>query len=114
MQATVQELEVWYLLPAVRKELAKIMKEKGLTQAKIAKLLGITEAAVSQYIKSKRAKDVHFDVHMKKILELSAQNLIKGKSQRTEIQRVLKYAESHHVVCTLCPDSTGKCKECFS
>ena len=50
-----QEIEVWYVLPAIRKELVVTLKEKNLTQKKIAEFLNITEAAVSQYIKQKRA-----------------------------------------------------------
>ncbi|HIH66091.1 MAG TPA: transcriptional regulator, partial [Nanoarchaeota archaeon] len=50
-----QELEVFYFIPAIRKELSVQMKKKGKGQREIANLLGITEAAVSQYISSKRA-----------------------------------------------------------
>ena len=56
-----QEIEVWYLIPALRRELAKILvKEHGLKQRKVADILGVTEAAISQYMKSKRGKEVHF------------------------------------------------------
>lgn len=56
-----QEIEVWYLIPALRRELAKVLvKEHNLTQKKVADILGVTEAAVSQYMKSKRGKEVHF------------------------------------------------------
>jgi len=44
-----QEVEVWYVLPALRRELALIMIEAGRPQKEIAKMLGITEPAVSQY-----------------------------------------------------------------
>jgi uncharacterized protein len=56
-----QEIEVWYLIPALRRELSKILvKEHNLTQRKVAEILGVTEAAVSQYMKSKRGKEVKF------------------------------------------------------
>lgn len=56
-----QEVEVWYLLPSVRKHLAVIFtKELDLKQKQAAEILGITEAAVSQYIKAKRGKEVKF------------------------------------------------------
>ena len=57
-----QEIEVWYILPALRREMAKIMiQDYRLSQRKAGQLLGITEAAVSQYLNEKRAKDVTFD-----------------------------------------------------
>ncbi|MFH1405899.1 MAG: hypothetical protein ABIG52_01635 [Nanoarchaeota archaeon] len=51
-----QEIEVWYILPAIRKELVLALKEKGHTQKEIASFLNVTEPAISQYTKEKRAK----------------------------------------------------------
>ena len=59
---TPQELEVWYILPAIRRELTISLKEEGLKQRQVAEILGVTEAAVSQYIKSKRAKAIKFNI----------------------------------------------------
>lgn len=50
------EIEYWHILPALRRELAMSLKEKGLKQREIANILGITEAAVSQYVKGCRGK----------------------------------------------------------
>ena len=50
-----QSIELHYVLPAVRREIALKLKEKGLGQKEIAKRLSVTEAAVSQYINDKRA-----------------------------------------------------------
>lgn len=56
-----QEMEVWYLLPALRREIAKILiNDYNFTQKKVAGVFGITESAVSQYLKSKRASDLTF------------------------------------------------------
>src|SRR3989344_6239467 len=52
-----QELEVWYLLPAIRKRVALGLINQGLSQKAIAELMFVTEAAVSQYKKEKRAND---------------------------------------------------------
>ncbi|MFW9800716.1 MAG: transcriptional regulator [Candidatus Thorarchaeota archaeon] len=52
-----QEVEVWYVLPAIRRELAKLMKfERGLAQKSIARMLGVTEPAVTQYMLDKKTK----------------------------------------------------------
>ena len=45
------------ILPSVKSKLAKTMKQQGLTQRKIAEYLNLTEAAVSQYLSGKRAKE---------------------------------------------------------
>ncbi len=44
-------------VPAIKAKLAKELKEKGLSQKEIAALLDVTEAAVSQYLSGKRAKN---------------------------------------------------------
>ena len=50
------EVEYWYVLPVIRKELAKNLKEQGnLRQKEVADILGISESAVSQYLKGTRA-----------------------------------------------------------
>ena len=65
-----QEVEVWYVLPAIRRELAKVMKTKTvqradedgdkkehkITQKEIAKMLGVTEPAITQYLLRKKGQ----------------------------------------------------------
>lgn len=49
------EIVVWYLLPTIRKEVAReLVSVHGFTQSKVAKVFGVTDAAVSQYLKNKR------------------------------------------------------------
>ena len=43
-------------VPAIKAKLAKELKKKGCSQKEIATILGVTEAAVSQYLSGKRAK----------------------------------------------------------
>ena len=75
-----QEIEVWYLIPALRKELSKIfIKDYGLAQKKAAELLGISEAAVSQYIKEKRGKDIKFIKSELEIIKETADKIVKDK-----------------------------------
>ena len=54
-----QEIEVWYVIPAIRKEIAKGLVKKGLKQRAVARKLEITDAAVSQYFNSKRGGEFH-------------------------------------------------------
>ena len=75
-----QEIEVWYLIPTLRKELAKIfIKDYDLAQKKAAELLGISEAAVSQYVKEKRAKDIKFAKSELEIIKKTADKIVKDK-----------------------------------
>ena len=75
-----QELEVWYLIPALRRELAKIfIKEYGLKQKNAAECLGITEAAISQYLTSKRGSEIKFSEKAMKEIRESAKEVIENK-----------------------------------
>jgi uncharacterized protein len=75
-----QELEVWYLIPALRKEFAKIfIKDYKLKQKEVAKYLRITEAAVSQYLKSKRGSEIKFSKEALAEIKKSAKEVIEKK-----------------------------------
>lgn len=50
------ESAVKYKVPAIKAELARKLKKEGKSQKEIAKLLGVTEAAISQYLSGKRAR----------------------------------------------------------
>ena len=52
------ELVVWHLLPAIRSEIVKELKKEHLLQKDIAKHIGITPPAVSQYLAGKRGGDM--------------------------------------------------------
>ena len=55
MKLMPQEIEVRYILPALRKELA-IELSKDMKQKEVANILNITQSALSQYHKEKRGK----------------------------------------------------------
>ena len=49
------ELVVWYVLPMIRREVSKeLVYTHGMTQAEVARRFGVTDAAISQYLKKKR------------------------------------------------------------
>jgi hypothetical protein len=49
---------IWDGLPSIKKELTKcIIDTFGFTQIETAKLMGITPAAICQYMKKKKGKD---------------------------------------------------------
>lgn len=75
-----QELEVWYLLPSLRKEIAKIfVDEHELSQKEVAGIFGMTESAVSQYLKSKRANELKFSNQELAEIKKYADRIIKDK-----------------------------------
>lgn len=99
-----QEIEVWYIIPAVRKELAlRLTKDYGLSFEKTGNILGISKAAVSQYLSNKRANkiklssDVKFEVA--KSAEISFNN---PKSALNEMQRILKFMKEKNCSCEVC------------
>ncbi len=97
-----QEIEVWYVLPAIRKEIALEMKKKGVKQKDIASILNVTEAAVSMYINSKRAKDVIFPKEIKQIIEKSTSAIIKNQETLLkQTQYILKKVRQCMLLCEL-------------
>lgn len=76
-----QEIEVWYLIPGIRRELAKAFLEKGLSQKKISEILGITESAVSQYLKEKRGSEMKFEDSELKLIQESAEKIADSNAE---------------------------------
>jgi predicted transcriptional regulator len=112
-----QEIEVWYIIPAIRRELAKAMLRMGLKQKEIAGKLGVTDAAISQYMKSKRASEVKFDSRIRKEIEKSAGRLIKGGNAMMETQRLVRLCRKEGLVCRIgrrLGNSPEGCRACFS
>jgi uncharacterized protein len=96
-----QEIEVWYILPAIRKELVLVMKGQGLSQKKIADLLNVSEAAVSQYGTSKRAKKISFNDEVKDFIRNSA-SLIEDKiSAYQQIQKISGFIKNSKAICEI-------------
>ncbi len=56
------EIISWRVLPAVRRELSKyLVEEKNTPRKAVAQKLGLTEAAVCQYLKRKRGGSYSFN-----------------------------------------------------
>jgi predicted transcriptional regulator len=99
-----QEIEVWYIIPAVRKELAKQLTKKYLlSYEKTGAILGISKAAVSQYISNKRANKVCLNIITKKEIAKSAKLVNENpKVGMIEIQRILKFMKDNKCSCDVC------------
>ncbi|HIH18158.1 MAG TPA: hypothetical protein HA250_03595 [Nanoarchaeota archaeon] len=94
-----QELEVFYFIPAIRKELSVQMKKKGKGQREIANLLGITEAAVSQYISSKRATGVKLEKKIKEEISKSVDKIKNPLDSVRETQQILAFLRRSRLIC---------------
>ena len=71
------ELIIWYVLPDLRNEISRIMYEDyNFKQVEIARALGVTKAAVNQYLSSKRGENFF--------------NLVKNKTHKNMLMRELR------------------------
>lgn len=102
MYSLPQEIEVWYVIPAIRKELSKVFTSKyNLKQKEAAKILGVSKAAVSQYLHSKRAQSINFPTRISKEIERSAAIIIENK--KTVIREILRLLSIIKKTKNLCP-----------
>ena len=110
-----QEIEVWYIIPAIRKELSKVLvKKHELTLEKAGGILGISKAAVSQYLSNKRANKLKLPELIKKEIEKSATIIVKDNSKAlNEIERILRLMRLKKCSCSVCkkfnPDIVKMC-----
>lgn len=108
-----QELEVWYVIPALRKAFADIMLKKGLSQKEISKKLSLGKSAVSQYLKSQRGAELKFDKKMLKKIEKSVDSLLENKSSvREEIMNLCSFIRKEGLLCCFHKSMDKKIKEC--
>ena len=96
-----QEIEVFYILPALRRQFAVQMKAKGLKQKKIAELLQIEEAAVSQYLNNKRGEKINFEKAVIKEIAKSTLRITDSISLLRETQRLLNLIRSSGTLCKI-------------
>jgi uncharacterized protein len=114
-----QEIAVWYVIPSLRKELAKqMLKSRGLTQKSVASILGITEPAISQYLSDKRASEIKFSPKAMADIRKAAELILKEpKNARVYIYRLSNLLMKTKEACRLhmALDGTVKrgCKLCF-
>jgi predicted transcriptional regulator len=114
-----QEIEVWYLIPALRRELTKIfIKEYNLSQKQIAKIFGTSEATISHYAKSKRGAEVKFPREQETKIMKAAKEIIEKKKDAFEV--VYKLCVEFRKSKTLCKihqnqdkSFSNKCNICF-
>lgn len=63
------ERAIWYIIPHIRAGLSVELSKLECTQEEIAEMLGLTQAAVSQYISGKRGKIEELDETTQHLIE---------------------------------------------
>ncbi len=119
MSVLPQEIQVWYVLPALRRELAvALINRHGLPQKKVAKILGISEGAVSQYVSYKRGASVKFEPVMTEQIELAAGKI--EADNTIAMSELLRLSEMDYVKKLVCqihrsqePSVGSRCSICF-
>ena len=110
-----QEIEVWYVIPAIRRELATcLVREYELSYEKVGGMLGISKAAISQYIKEKRASKVKLHDKVLKEVGKACKSLNSKKSNAVgEISRILEFIKEKRIPNEICDKKVGESlKEC--
>ena len=114
MNQTPCEYMVWNGLPVIRREIAESMiNDFNLNQKQTAEKLGVTPAAISQYVSGKRGKIKFEDDDLKKEIKKSAETIIeKGPSQvHIETCRICKYMIKKGfftMICDTCSNDIDK------
>ncbi len=103
MQRTPCEYMIWNGVPAIRKELAeKLIKQFGLSQREAAEKLGLTPAAICQYLSKKRGNTDVFDETIIQEITISAQRILNndGTDAIIETCRICRLVQKKQTVPT--------------
>ncbi len=96
-----QEIETFYVIPALRKNLAMILKNRGMKQKDIAAIFGINTAAISQYNSNKRGDNTVFNEHILQEIKTSATRIASKFSYLQEMQRLLNVIRQTKTLCQI-------------
>jgi len=78
------------LLPSLRAAVAKELRRRyGFSQDDIAKRLGVTQGAVSQYLKKRRGKEIT-TVEVKRAIREIADAIAKGSDFDSEVCKICR------------------------
>jgi len=113
------ELIVWYVLPSIRRELARELVEKHhLSQAEVARRFGVTDAAISQYLKAKRGTSKEIEnsgkyEEFRKEVEVAAVRIVNGSDIVTETCRICEMVKKSGMLVKVYEIHTGlKAPDC--
>ena len=79
------EIVVWYVIPAIRSELAKELLNLGMKQKDVSELMDITQPAVSQYITDKRGSGIRLNDNVRGMIHDFARELSVGEATKAQL-----------------------------
>jgi len=93
------ERVVFYILPAIRAQLARVLvKEYGVPQQKVAELMGLTSAAVSQYINSKRGAELALSSSVMEHIHACARQMLSRNVEEGYICKICHLIQSEGII----------------
>jgi uncharacterized protein len=107
------ELIVWYVLPSIRRELARELVDKhNFSQAEVARRFGVTDAAISQYLKAKRGTSKEIEnsgkyEDFRKEVEVAAVRMVNGSDIVTETCRICEMVKKSGMLVKVYETRTG-------
>jgi len=110
MKRTTCEFMMWNGLPVIRREIADSMiNHFGLSQKETAEKLGITPAAVCQYVSRKRGRLEITDDHVLLEIKVSAERIINNGNgnvitETCRICKILRSSKKFSLLCESCDD----------
>ena len=107
------EIVVWYVLPTIRREIAKEMVDTyHMKQADVGRSFGVTDAGISQYLKKKRGGSTLIEEsrHYPEFLEevkRSAKLIVEEKSDMSvEMCRICKFIKTVGLLAEIYTETT--------
>ena len=108
------EIVVWYVLPTIRREIAKEMVGTyHMRQSDVGLVFGVTDAAISQYLKNKRGGSIlieqseYYPSFIDEVKK-SAKLIVEEKSDMSvEMCRICNYIKSIGLLAKIYTDITG-------
>lgn len=110
-----QEIEVWYIIPAIRREIAICFsKEHKISYDNIASMMGLTKTAISLYISGKRVERIKMHPKALEEVNISCKKIVENKSSvLKEIARILEIIKKKKLHCELCGEMIdGELHDC--
>ncbi len=104
MHTLPQEIEVWYIIPAIRRDMAVCFsREHKISYDNIASMMGLTKAAISQYIAGKRVERIKIHPKVLEEIKMSCNRVVKNKSTVIkEISKILDIIKRKKLHCEEC------------
>jgi predicted transcriptional regulator len=106
---------VRYVLPGIRCEIARSMvDDHGLQQVRVARLLGLTEAAISQYLSQKRGYIEIKDDEVLEDIRIAAKRIMDGGEGivEEEVCRICKLIRDRNLIPGIYETKMGLKTEC--